>query len=89
MKTSKVIIISLALTGCSTFETTRQADTHGTIMVSWAFGQQIEGGKCGEVIRLKDKVILRLAGDPPTFNDNRRLECLGHELLHILGGKHK
>ena len=83
-----IVGVTLYLTGCATYETTRPASLTGTVTVSWIFEQTFSDDRCGETIQVAPTVfIIRMKGKPPTFND--RLECAGHELLHTMGGSHE
>ena len=83
-----LLILLVALSGCAAYETRRPAAHTGTVMVTWSFNQSFDDGRCGEAITLgPNHFLIRMRGEPPTFND--RLDCLGHELLHALGGSHQ
>lgn len=77
------------LGGCASFETTRPASEYGSASISWRFnypGPFEHGGDCATVVIGPGVFILRFKGPPRTFRDS--MECLGHELLHVMGARH-
>ena len=85
-----LLILLVALSGCAAYETRKSAAETGTVLVTWSFNQSFPDGRCGEAITLgPGHYLIRLKGAPPTFNDTARLECIGHEAIHFMGGSHQ
>lgn len=61
----------------------------GSVTLTWVYGQGFGGRQYGEAIDAGGLQIVRLAGDPPDFNDICGLARLGHEVAHALGGRHQ
>ena len=84
-----LVLTCLVNVGCAMYETRKPAAETGTVLVTWSFNQSFPDGRCGEAITLgPGHYLIRLRGEPPTFNDTARLECLGHEALHFMGAEH-
>lgn len=61
---------------------------HGKTTFAWSYGQGfLLPTQYGEAIA-SDITVIRLRGDPPTFNDICGLARLGHEVAHAMGGRH-
>jgi hypothetical protein len=86
---------ALALSGCATdgistrYETTEPVARQGKACFAWSFGQGFEGTQVGEVISADGLYIVRIAGEPPKFNDLQGLARLGHEVGHVMNGRHQ
>jgi hypothetical protein len=62
----------------------------GNVRVQWIYGSEIRWDWYGEAISIgPGAVIIRMAGEPPRFNDVCALARLGHEVAHGMGASHE
>lgn len=94
-----VLAAASQLPGCATvaqqcgmrddYRRVARPESHGTVRLTWAFGQQLSGRDYGANVRVADGVLVSMREAPPSLNDVCALARLGHEVVEAMGGAHE